>query len=68
MNELFYPKLKSASALELYRLSTVWSTGEVLEIDLSRVMRGTAFAEIRKLEVFRKVHTDGSSIETATFY
>jgi hypothetical protein len=35
----------------------------VLEVDLAHVMRGTAFAEIRKPEVFAKVHTDGSSIE-----
>jgi len=35
----------------------------VLEVDVSKVMRGPAFAEIRKPEVFCKVHTDGSSIE-----
>ena len=63
MSEFFHPKLKSVSALEPYRLSTIWSTGEVLEVDLSHVMSWEAFAEIRKPEVFRKVHTDGSSIE-----
>ncbi len=63
MSEFFHPKLESVKALEPYRLSTVWSTGEVLEVDLAHVMRGAAFAEIRKLEVFSTVHTDGSSIE-----
>ena len=63
MSEFFHPKLQSVDALEPYRLSTVWSTGEVLEVDLAHVMRGAAFAEIRKPDVFSKVHTDGSSIE-----
>ena len=63
MSEFFHPKLQSVNALEPYRLSTTWSTGEVLELDVSNVMRGPAFAEIRKPEVFCKVHTDGFSIE-----
>lgn len=63
MSEFFHPKLQAVKALESYRLSTTWSTGEVLEVDVSNVMRGPAFAEIRKPEVFCKVHTDGFSIE-----
>ena len=63
MSEFFHPKLQAVSALEPYRLSTTWSTGEVLEVDVSNVMRGPAFAEIRKPEVFCKVHTGGFSIE-----
>ena len=63
MSEFFHPKLQAVKALEPYRLSTTWSTGEVLEVDVSNVMRGPAFAEIRKPEVFCKVHTDGFSIE-----
>ena len=63
MSEFFHPKLQSVRALEPYRLSTIWSTGEVLEVDLAHVMRGSAFAEIRKPEVFTTVHTDGTSIE-----
>ncbi len=63
MSEFFHPHLESVKALAPYRLSTIWSTGEVLEVDLSKVMRGSAFAEIRKPEVFCKVHTDGHSIE-----
>ena len=49
--------------MEPYRLNTTWSTGEVLEVDVSKVMRGPAFADIRNPEVFCRVHTDGSSIE-----
>ena len=63
MSEFFYPKLESVRALELPYLRTVWSTGEVLDVDLSKILRGKAFAEIRKPEVFRTVHTDGQSIE-----
>ena len=63
MSEFFHPKLQAVNALEPYRLSTTWSTGEVLEVDVSNVMRGPAFAEIRKPGVFCKVHTDGFSIE-----
>ncbi|RFO96791.1 hypothetical protein DIC66_11510 [Rhodoferax lacus] len=63
MSEFFYPKLESVTALELPYLRTVWSTGEVLDVDLSKILRGKAFAEIRKPEVFRTVHTDGQSIE-----
>ena len=63
MSEFFHPKLQAVNALEPYRLSTTWSTGEVLELDVSNVLRGPAFAEIRKPEVFCKVHTDGFSIE-----
>jgi hypothetical protein len=63
MSEFFHPKLQAVKALEPYRLSTTWSTGEVLEVDVSHVMRGPAFAVIRKPEVFCKVHTDGFSIE-----
>lgn len=63
MSEFFRPKLQAVKALEPYRLSTTWSTGKVLEVDVSNVMRGPAVAEIRKPEVFGKVHTDGISIE-----
>ena len=63
MSEFFHPKLLRVSALEPYRLSTIWSTGEALVVDVTHVIRGPAFAEIRKPAVFCKVHTDGSSIE-----
>lgn len=63
MSEFFYPKLQAVEALEPYRLRTTWSTGEVLDVDIAKKMRGSAFAEIRKPEVFKTVHTDGFSIE-----
>lgn len=63
MSEFFYPKLQSVEALEPLRLRTIWSTGEVLKVDIAKVLRGPAFAEIRKPEVFKTVHTDGISIE-----
>ena len=63
MGLFFHPKLESVKALEPHRLSTTWSTGEVLVVDVAHLMRKPAFAEIRKPEVFRQVRTDGFSIE-----
>ena len=63
MTEFFYPKLQAVEALEPLRLRTFWSTGEVLDVDVSKVLRGAVFAEIRKPDVFKTVHTDGFSIE-----
>jgi hypothetical protein len=63
MSDFFHPKLQSVDALEPYRLRTTWSTGEVLDVDVSNVLRGPAFTEIRQPDVFAKVHTDGFSIE-----
>jgi len=63
MSEFFHPKLLTVKALESFHLRTAWSTGEVLDVDLAKVLRGSAFAEIRKPEVFKTVHTDGFSIE-----
>ena len=63
MSEFFFPKLLTVKALEPYRLRTTWSTGETLEVDIAQLMRGNAFAEIRKTDIFKTVHTDGLSIE-----
>ena len=63
MSDFFYPKLLTVQALEFPRLRTTWSTAEVLDVDVSHVLRGKAFAEIKKPEVFNTVHTDGFSIE-----
>ena len=63
MSDFFHPRLQAVKALEPYRLLTTWSTGEQLEVDVDKVMRGAAFAEIRKPAVFKTAHTDGSSIE-----
>lgn len=63
MSDFFHPKIQAVNALEPYRLRTTWSTGEVLDVDVSHVLRGPAFAQIRQADVFAKVHTDGFSIE-----
>lgn len=63
MSDFFHPKIQAVNALEPYRLRTTWSTGEVLDVDVSHVLRGPAFAQIRQADVFSKVHTDGFSIE-----
>ncbi len=63
MSEFFHPKLQAVEALEPLRLRTTWSTGEVLDVDVSHVLGGAAFADIRKPDVFKTVHTDGTSIE-----
>lgn len=63
MSDFFHPRVQSVDALEPYRLRTTWSTDEVLDVDVSNVLLGPAFTEIRQPEVFAKVHTDGFSIE-----
>ena len=63
MSDFFHPKLLAVKALEPCRLRTTWTSGEVLEVDVAQVLRSRAFAEIRKPEVFKKVRTDGLSIE-----
>lgn len=63
MSNFFHPKLLAVKALEPCRLRTTWSTGEVLDVDVAKVLRGRSFAGIRKPDVFKTVHTDGSSIE-----
>ena len=39
MSEFFHPKLMSVEASMPYRLLTTWSTGEMLEVDVERVLR-----------------------------
>jgi Protein of unknown function (DUF2442) len=63
MSEFFSPKLLVVQALAPYQLRTTWSTGEVLDVDVAKVLQGAAFAEIRKPEVFSTVRTVGFSIE-----
>lgn len=63
MTEFFHPKLQAVEALEPYRLRTTWSTGEILDVNVERVLRNPALAEILKPEIFARVHTDGFSIE-----
>ncbi len=63
MSEYFFPKILSVEALEPYRLRTTWSTGEVLDVNVERILSKPALKEILKPEVFARVHTDGFSIE-----
>ena len=63
MSKFFFPKLLAVKALEPYRLRTTWSTGEVLDVDIAKLMRTAAFVEIRKPDIFKTVHSDGFSIE-----
>jgi len=56
MSEFFYPKIESVMALKPWTLLTVWSTGESLNVDLSKQMKKKAFSEIRRPEIFKKVH------------
>lgn len=66
MSEYFSPKLISVEALALYRLRTVWSTGETLELDIeAKLLRHAALKPILNPEVFATVHISewGNSIE-----
>lgn len=67
MNSYFFPKLLSVSAIEPYRLRTIWSTGETLDVDIEAQLRShPALTTILDPEVFVTVHLDEwshSSIE-----
>ncbi len=39
MSEFFHPKLKAVKVLKPFQLSTTWSTGEVLDVDLGPTLR-----------------------------
>ncbi len=41
MSDFFHPKLQAVEALASYRLRTTWSIGEVLDVDVESVLRGT---------------------------
>lgn len=56
MSDFFFPKLLAVEALEPYRLSTTWSTGEVLNVEVGDILR--KHAELRPIlepEVFARV-------------
>ena len=42
MSEYFHPKLLTVKAQPDWRLRTTWSTGEVLEVDVEKILRKTA--------------------------
>lgn len=56
MREFFYPKLQRVDALQAFRLSTVWSTGEVLEVNLEPLLRRVStLRKILEPKIFAKV-------------
>lgn len=57
MSEFFHPQLLSVEALKPCRLSTTWSTGEVLDVDVEHVLRKVpALKTILEPKVFAKAH------------
>lgn len=39
MSEFFHPRLQAVAVLKPYRLHTIWSTGELLEVNVESVLR-----------------------------
>lgn len=57
MSDFFHPKLQAVRDLAPYRLRTTWSTGEVLEVDVEAVFRGSlVLTNLLDPQVFGKVH------------
>ena len=57
MTDYFFPKLQAVEALAPCRLRTSWSTGEVLEVDVSDILHKTsALAPLLDPDVFALVH------------
>ena len=57
MSKFFHPKLQAVEALKSYRLRTIWSTGEILEVDVEFVLRKTPSLErLLNPKVFAKAH------------
>lgn len=57
MSEFFHPKLQAVKPLMPYRLRTIWSTGEVLEVDVEAVLRRIpALERLLKPKTFARAH------------
>ena len=57
MSDFFHPKLLAVEALVPYRLQTTWSTGEILEVDVERVLRKIpSWKKLLAPKVFAKAH------------
>lgn len=66
MAKFFFPELQSVTALEPYKLRTIWSTGETLDVDVAEALRSSLMlAPILAPEVFSTVHIGewGGSVE-----
>lgn len=57
MTQCFYPQLIDIEALEPYCLRTYWNTNEILDVDVSAILKGIkALAPILQEDNFKKVH------------
>lgn len=57
MARFFFPELQAVTALEPYRLRTVWNTGETLDVDVSGALRSSPLLEpILDPAVFSTAH------------
>ena len=57
MARFFFPELQAVTALEPYRLRTVWNTGETLDVDVSGALRSSPLLEpILAPAVFSTAH------------
>ena len=57
MSRFFFPELQGVEPLAPYRLRTYWSTGEVLDVDVSAVLHSMAeLSPILAPENFARVH------------
>jgi hypothetical protein len=64
----FFPKLTAVEAITPPVLRTTWSTGEVLDVDVSRVLgRVPTYAQLLQPEVFANVHLGEGGLAIAWF-
>lgn len=57
MSRFFFPELQGVEALAPYRLRTRWSTGEVLDVDVSGILHSLPeLAPLLEPETFALVH------------
>jgi Protein of unknown function (DUF2442) len=68
MSDFFFPKLTAVEAITPPVLRTTWSTGEVLDVDVSRVLgRVPTYAQLLQPEVFANVHLGEGGLAIAWF-
>lgn len=66
MSRFFFPELQGVEALAPYRLRTRWSTGEVLDVDVSGILHNLPeLAPLLEPETFALVHVGewGGTVE-----
>jgi hypothetical protein len=68
MSDFFFPKLTAVEAITPPVLRTTWSTGEVLDVDVSRVLgRVPTYTHLLQPEVFATVHLGEGGLAIAWF-